>query len=381
MSMISSMPRRVAIAINDLVDSCAQIKSGQQALIVAATDGLTGGVNVVDEAAIAWIQAAVQQRGAYASVLWTDIPSPIHAWRVPPVVKAAVEGIDVMISHAFDLPYEELYELRDVISHRRAVFVRNMATTAGLLASDWAQTPYELVSAIRIRTAERFQQGMEWTLTHSNGTQLSGIIAAPIPAGRRYAELRTEGYYRPFPEGVFSPINISRTEGTIIFDRTSPWWARFIGIPAHFVKPVEITIRNNRIVKFDGGPEAKAMEGFIATMAERLGDTMYETFALHGGVHPYAKVSRDQCSHDAYGQFIEHHHSSNLHLHLGVVPSERRTVYPYFVHVTADLQGATLTVGDDLIYDRGVLTTLEYPEIREIASRYPDRPGAQIRMA
>ena len=134
-------------------------------------------------------------------------------------------------------------------------------------------------------------------------------------------------------------------------------------------------------MKFDGGPEAKAMERFIAAMAERVGDTMYETFALHGGVHPYAKVSRDQCSHDAYGQFIEHHHSSNLHLHLGVVPSERRTVYPYFVHVTADLQGATLTAGDDLIYDRGLLTTLEYPEIREIASRYPDRPGAQIRMA
>jgi hypothetical protein len=37
---------------------------------------------------------------------------------VPPVVKAAVEGIDVMISHAFDLPYEELYELRDVILSR-----------------------------------------------------------------------------------------------------------------------------------------------------------------------------------------------------------------------------------------------------------------------
>src|SRR4029434_1539058 len=155
MSGITSIPRRVAIAINDLVDNCAEIKSGQQVLIVAASDGLTGGVDRVDGAAIAWIQAAVQQRGAYASVLWTDIPSPIHAWRVPPVVKAAVQGIDVMISHAFDLPFEELYELRDVISQRRAVFVRNMATTAALLASDWAQTPYELVSAIRIRTPER----------------------------------------------------------------------------------------------------------------------------------------------------------------------------------------------------------------------------------
>ena len=41
MSVITSMPRRVAIAINDLVDSCAEIKSGQQVLIVAASDGLS----------------------------------------------------------------------------------------------------------------------------------------------------------------------------------------------------------------------------------------------------------------------------------------------------------------------------------------------------
>jgi len=134
------MPRQVAVAINDLVDSCGEIKPGQQVLIVAASDGLTGGVNIVDEATIAWIQAAVQQRGAYASVLWTDIPSRIHAWRVPPVIKAAVAGIDVMISHAFDLPFEELYELRDVMTEHRAVFVRNMATTALLVAtSAWTR--------------------------------------------------------------------------------------------------------------------------------------------------------------------------------------------------------------------------------------------------
>jgi hypothetical protein len=29
-----------------------------------------------------------------------------------------------------------------------------------------------------------------------------------------------------------------------------------------------------------------------------------------------------------YREFIEHHHSSNLHLHLGVVPSEHRATYP-----------------------------------------------------
>ena len=63
------MPRQVAIAINDLLDACAEIKPGQQVLIVAASDGLTGGYNLVDEATIAWIQGAVQQRRAYPSVL------------------------------------------------------------------------------------------------------------------------------------------------------------------------------------------------------------------------------------------------------------------------------------------------------------------------
>jgi len=291
------------------------------------------------------------------------------------VVKAAVAGVDMVISHAFDLPFEELYELRDVMTQHRAVFVRNMATTANLLASDWAQTPYELISEIRILAARMFKEGLPWTLTHSNGTRLSGKISPPLPPGRRYAEYRSQGFYRPFPEGVFSPINLLETEGTLVFDRTSPWWARYMNVPAHFVNPVCITVANNRIARIEGGDEAKAMECFLADMATRVGDMMYEVFALHGGVHPHAKVAQHQCANDTYREFIAHHHSSNLHLHLGVVPSHQRANYPYFVHVTGDLQGATLQVGDALVYDRGRLMVLDFPEIKAIAARYPERPG------
>src|SRR5207342_2820396 len=109
----------------------------------------------------------------------------------------------------------ELYEFRDVVAEKHVVMVRNMATTVSLLASDWAQTPYELVSAIRIRTAQIFSEGLPWILTHPNGTNLTGKISPPIPPGRRYADRRTEGFYRPFPEGVFSPINLLETEGTL----------------------------------------------------------------------------------------------------------------------------------------------------------------------
>jgi hypothetical protein len=369
------MPRQIANAISDLLDVCAEIKPDQQVLIVAAPDGLSGGWNVVDETTVAWIQSAVQQRGAWASVLWTDVPERVHAWRIPPVLKAALAGADIIINHAFDLPFEELYELRDAASENRVTVVRNMATTANLLASDWAQTPYELVSAIRLRTAQLFNEGVRWTLTHPNGTNLTGTVSPPIPRGRLYADRRSDGFYRPFPEGVFSPINILETEGTLVFEKTSPWWARYIGIPCHFTSPVRLTVENNRIKSFAGGGEAKAMERFIADMADRVGASMYETFALHGGVHPRARISSHQCPNDNYRDFIEHHDSSNLHLHLGFVPAERRKEYPYFVHITGDLQGATLRVDDHLVYDRGRLKTLDLEEIKSIAARYPDRPG------
>ena len=104
MSTTHTMPGQVAIAINDLLDTCAEIKADQRVLIVASPDGLTGGINLVDEAVVAWIEAALRQRGAHPTVLWTDIPGRVHEWRLPPPFRAAVAGFDVVISHALICP-------------------------------------------------------------------------------------------------------------------------------------------------------------------------------------------------------------------------------------------------------------------------------------
>src|SRR5881227_2096813 len=55
----------------------------------------------VDEQAINWIQAGIQQRRAHATVLWADMPlhsdvywsrtsDEVPAWDFPPIVKAAM---------------------------------------------------------------------------------------------------------------------------------------------------------------------------------------------------------------------------------------------------------------------------------------------------
>ena len=56
--------RGAALAVGDLLDNCARIREGQEVLLLAHVDGLYGGDNLVDETAISWIQAAIQERGA-----------------------------------------------------------------------------------------------------------------------------------------------------------------------------------------------------------------------------------------------------------------------------------------------------------------------------
>ena len=66
---------QAAIAINDLLDNCARIWAGQEALVLAYIDGLHGGDNMVDEEAVSRIQTAVELRNADATILWMNTPA------------------------------------------------------------------------------------------------------------------------------------------------------------------------------------------------------------------------------------------------------------------------------------------------------------------
>ena len=162
MNIQSGIPTGAAVAINDLLDHCAKIQPGQEVVLLAHIDGLYGGDNLVDQEAISWIQTAIRLRGTNASVLWIDEPAKPHAWRFPPVAKAALAACDVIINHSFDIVYEEITEFRQFVSEQKIPMVRNFATTAPLLCTAWAQTPYELVSEIRHQASLPFKEGLTW---------------------------------------------------------------------------------------------------------------------------------------------------------------------------------------------------------------------------
>ena len=298
-----------------------------------------------------------------------------HDWRLPSKVKSAIAKCDVLINHSFDITSEEIIELRELIGEHEILLVRNFATTVPLLCTDWAQTPYELTGEIRYHTSVPFKNGVVWELSHENGTYLKGYITSSksllFPS---YTTRRHEiGGYRPWPEWVIPPIEIIDTSGTFIFDRMLSWWSRYIGISPYLKNPIKLIIENCRITSIEGRGEAEALKRFLISMAERLGDSVYNFTSLHCGVHPQAAVNPNQCPIANYRRLIEHAHSSNIHVHIGAPPPT--PAYPYWMHCTGDLQGATWKVGDMVILNQGKSTALSNPDVIAMAEKYPGRPG------
>jgi hypothetical protein len=308
-------------------------------------------------------------------VIWSEKQERVVSWRLPQVLKRAIEGADAVITHAVDLSFEEeLRETQEVFDKARVPMVRNMATTAPLLMSAWAQTPYELVSEIRLKAAALIEPGLAWTITHSNGTHLEGRVARP---GRfeSYAQRRQVGMYRPFPEGVLPSISTEEAEGLAVIQEIGILWARHIGVPSSFAEPVRFTIEKGLIRKIEGGEEAKQLQAFYVFASRLLGDSAYEVRGFHGGVHPSARLASHQCPDKDYRSFIEHHHWSSFHVHLG--NSRRSADFPYNMHISGELRGGSLRVGDRFVYKDGKLTVADDPTVRAIAERYPDRPGLE----
>jgi len=374
------IPKGAAIAVDDMLINCAGLKPGDEVLILAEIDDLYGKDWSVDETAISWIQQTVHMKGGNASVLWIDETAVPHAWRFPPVVKAVMRGCDILINHSLNLVTEEMTEFREYLDETKVRMVRNFASTAPLLCSYWAQTPYELVSEIRYQASLAFSPQLPYIMTDENGTHLEGTILAPVRRkgvpGNPYSERREESsYYLPWPEWVHPPLNVADTNGIFIFDCMLSWWSRYIGISPYLKHPVTLTIENNRIVKIDGKTEALALKRFLEDMERRVGDGVWDFNTFHFGVHPQAIVSPQQCPNILQRRTIEHSHSCDLHVHIGAPPATNE--YPYWMHCTGDIRQPTLKVGDTFVYIKGHLTALDLPAVKAVAEKYPGRPGLE----
>lgn len=387
MAIQVGIPEAAMITLTDMVDNLAEIEPGMEVLILAHKDGLYGGVNLVDEEAVAWAASVVQSRGAHASVLWIDELIRVHEWRYPPIVKAAVAAADVMINTSSVLVTEEIPEFRDHLEECKTWMVRMFPSTAPLLMTEWAQTPYELTKMMRHVASRPFQgeEGDEFkfVMTDPNGTHIEGNTIQPKPRpgipGHGYASWRKQtSHYLPFPEWVHPPVNCKNVNGVYNFSRMLSWWSPYIGIDPEWVTPISIEVKDSRMVNISGGKEAEALSRFLKVMEGKVGDGIYNFDTFHFGIHPNAKVAKYQCPNDLYRRVIDHMHSSNLHVHIGSAPANPN--YNYYPHITGDIRNATLIVNGAQVYDNGWLCCQDDPEILATAAKYPGRPGIPERL-
>ena len=119
--------------------------------------------------------------------------------------------------------------------------------------------------------AELIEPGKKWSVTHPNGTHLEGKVGSPGRGGEAYAYWRRDGYYRPFPDGIYPAVNPVGTNGIYVFDQMMPVWAKEIGVSVRFSAPVHISVEDNQMMKIEGGSEATAIRGFLEALARRVG--------------------------------------------------------------------------------------------------------------
>ncbi len=412
MAIQVGIPQEAWEFLTDMVDNCVAMNdSAKEVLILVHKDGLYGGDNLIDEECIAWVSTAFTSRGHHVSILWVDDPQLVHQWRYPPVVRAAIEGSDILINTPWQMPVEEIADFRDHIevSHRNdparlnnphfplrpdrspvkdrdggTWMVRLFPVTAALMMTEWARTPYELVTMLRHISSEPFMQletATAFEMSDPNGTKITGKTINPtkregIP-GMPYDSWRKDAsHYLPLPEWVHPPINCTEVEGELYFTEMLPWWSKYIGIAPYWDTPIKITVENCRMTGIEGGAEARKLYAFLKEMENKVGDKIWLFDTFHFGVHPNAHVSTYQCPNDIYRRTIEHSDCSNVHWHIGSAGG--RPGYNFYPHITGDIRCCSLKVGDTMVYQDGWLCCQDDPRLKDIMQKYPGRPGIPV---
>lgn len=226
--------------------------------------------------------------------------------------------------------------------------------TPDLMASGQARYPWPMVRAIYFRLEEIFSASDSWRITSPAGTEISGKIAKGSEVADAYFTQEAAGarFIRLFPGEVYSPVGSLKAEGRIVVEYinvrdTRPWQ-----------EPATLTIKDDGIVRIEGGSCAREIEREIDGNIGRHGDKAAIVDSWHGGMNPRAKVPGAE---EPEMTFIMATSSPGLmHFHLGRLKDP----------ISARISNHTVEVDGRKIYDRGRLMILDDPKIRLAAESY-----------
>ena len=354
------------------VKSCGHVEKGMEILILSLVDDIS---NHVEEKAVQALATVCQEVGAKPQILWAtgmekgwwDDPSPI--------ILGAFSRADLVINNTLAIG-RPLKAVRELMFSKGIPMVRNMATTVGILSSDWARFPFELSDEITLRVGERLDKASQYRVVHENGTDIAGQLGKPsiTQSGiSQYGTKRGKTRNRPFPQGAFSPTTSREANGVIVFDRSIPWESQHLGLPElRWQNQVKVTIENNKIVHIDGGYEATQLRKFFEETAAHIGPDAWNLSSFHGGIHPKAGVQIPPELNPALWHRGKHNHPSVFHFHLGGSKEVEGYDYPYMWHISVEIDNPTVYLDGEQFIQGGHLAVYDDPVIHEFASKFGD---------
>jgi 2,5-dihydroxypyridine 5,6-dioxygenase len=318
--------------------------------------------NQVDPIVTQAVLAALSEQSVTITTVVVPDPGPLFHEPPLPVVEA-VAAADTLIDVG-----------AHIWGHTKACFVSMTEyLTKGVLVSPpvrpdvftsrAANFPVDLLHAIELRIFDMVQQpdGTPYHLVAPNGTDVGGQVWRDR-TGQGWGSIAglMPGDFLVWPPGVVGFLPPKAVEGTAVFDS-------FVGIGKTSV-PVTYVMEDQHIVEVRGGYEAEDIQRMIAaaTNGAFVAEIMW-------GVNPASRV--DLTTRPVS---LEAERSpQTLHFGIGdekLAGSPIRSVRPdgSTFHVDAMMVYPTLTVGDEMVLDRGRLPFLEEDGFRELAAEFGD---------
>ncbi len=300
---------------------------------------------------------AAEEAGARVTLFEDRPPEFRLGERLSAAAEAAIQASHCVIQL---LPLENVASI-DNIHILRCLFEYDTRITAcqtptcALLASEWARYPIEIARTIMRKSAGCVRDA-EFHLTEDTGTDLRGRLKA-WPGGRGFSgsgDLRA-GSWTFFPFGNVALYPEGPVEGRIVFET----WEGTAGI---LKEPVELEIRDQRVVHCSGGEEAR----WFNEMMKRYPNADY-CCEITWGISPVVSI-QEGLKERACDSML-YRHAGVYHIGFGLWPCEG--IWSDFHWDGGGLKPTLVHAGEPLI-DGGRLLILDDPEIREAAARYGD---------
>ncbi len=335
----------MAAGIDNLLQRCARVQSGQTLLII----GESGENTYFDHDLCRMVQQAANARGIHTTVEYAR-PGADASSSLPVRLSKKMASADVTLffSRLGD-------QIRFMVSPGQGSKVMCYTLTKAHLGAPFATLNHHKMTAMQQILETRIRNASHYQITTRCGTRLTGEI---ISDNRK--NYRTEFHVELFPTMIFPPINCHRLAGDLTLSRfiTSTSTRAYADSVLMIESPVTARVENSVIVALDGDSDTvRLIDRQLNRGGALSGGDPYVLHSWHTGINPGTFFDGDPLADLEYWGTVAYGSPRYTHLHAaGRAPGD----------VAYHLIDATIRFDDELLWHHGQFVFLDTPQIQSL---------------